>query len=311
MRQKLSIVGFFVAVGMLLYFGQGLLERSAIITWALTFGGTTAAGVLGMALYRVQHELRASRMELAREQAELNFAREVQQALFPRKFPANSGLEFSGVCVPARGISGDYYDVLELGDGRVVFNLADISGKGISAAILMSNLHAVLRTLATRGLTPREICDALNRHLHAMTEGSRFATFFYAEWTGAERTLRYFNAGHNPPIVLGSSRGARLMHGGPPLGLGLDYEYGVGSLKLQPGDLVAIYSDGATEAGIDRGEEFGEARLEAVIAAHADKPLGEIQEQVLRALRDWAGEVWEDDVTLLLVRAGNPGEEAV
>src|SRR5579864_4113692 len=119
MRDKLYLSAFLVGAGALLYVGRDLLERSAVVTLSLTFGGTTAAAVLGMALYRVQFELRASRHELARKQAELNFALEVQQALFPRLFPAQaeSGLEFAAVCIPARGISGDYYDVIQLNGG--------------------------------------------------------------------------------------------------------------------------------------------------------------------------------------------------
>jgi sigma-B regulation protein RsbU (phosphoserine phosphatase) len=172
-----------------------------------------------MSLYRVQLELRASRHELARKEAELNFAREVQQALFPRQFPVNCGLEFAAICVPARGISGDYYDVMELSDGRVVFAIADISGKGISAAILMSNLHAVLRTLAEAGHSPAEVCSQLNCHLYKVTEATRFATFFYAEWDRGERCLRYVNAGHNPPILRGAAGSRQLEAGSPPLGI--------------------------------------------------------------------------------------------
>src|SRR5690242_2217655 len=109
MRDKIYLIGFLLGAGLLLYVGRDLLQQSAILTLLLTFSGVTAAGVLGMALYRVQHDLLASRRELARREAELNFALEVQQALFPRQFPADGGLEFSAICVPARGISGDYY----------------------------------------------------------------------------------------------------------------------------------------------------------------------------------------------------------
>src|SRR5581483_9530346 len=164
MRNRIYFAGFLVAAGLLLYFGRNLIGRSALVAWSLAFAGTTAVAVLGMALYRVQHELRASRHELARKEAELNFALEVQRALFPKKFPADGGLEFSGVCVPASGISGDYFDVIQVSGGRIAFVLADISGKGISAAILMSNSHAVLRMLAHAGHPPREVCGQLNHH---------------------------------------------------------------------------------------------------------------------------------------------------
>lgn len=311
MRDKLYLTGFLLGAGVLLYLGRGLLQDSALVTWTLTFGGTTAAGVLGMTLYRVQLELRASRHELARKQAELNFAREVQQALFPRQFPAGGGLDFAGICLPASGISGDYYDVLQLSGGRLAFAIADISGKGISAAILMSNLHAVLRTLAAAGHSPGAVCFELNRHLHEVTEGFRFATLFYAEWSLAERSLRYINAGHNAPILFGVNGTQRLAAGCPPLGLFKEGKFQEQTLALQPGDMLVLFSDGVTEAGQGKDNEFGESRLEAVVAAVRAEPLAQIQQRVLAALRGWAGAELEDDMTLLLVRALGPRQEEI
>src|SRR5881296_2308693 len=143
MRDRIYLVSFLLIAGVLLFLGRDLLQASVLVTWGLVFGGTTAVAILLVFSYRLRMELQASRHELARKEAELNFALEVQRALFPQQFPVDSGLEFAAVCVPARGISGDYYDVLPLTDGRLVFTVADISGKGISAAILMSNLQAV------------------------------------------------------------------------------------------------------------------------------------------------------------------------
>ncbi len=303
MRDKVYLIGFLVGAGLLLYVGRDLLQRSAVLTMVLAFSGVTAAGVLGMGFYRVQQDLRMSRRELARREAELNFALEVQQALFPRQFPADGGMEFSAICVPARGISGDYYDVVALPDGRLLFAIADISGKGISAAILMSNLQAVLRTVAQAGHSPAEVCAQLNRHLCQVTDGTRFATFFFVEWNRGQRALSYVNAGHLVPIVRGSISGKRLTNGGPPLGLFPGTEFEVGQIMLQSGDMIVLYSDGITEAGVHKGEEFGESRLEEVITAHAHKPLAEIQEQVLRAVREWSGDEPEDDMTLLIARA--------
>lgn len=309
MRDKIYLASFLIGAGLLLYIGRDLLAQSTLVTWGLTFGGTTAAAVLGMTLYRVQLDLRASRHELARKEAELNFALEVQQALFPRKFPADSGLEFAAVCVPARGISGDYYDVLEIPDGRVVFAVADVSGKGISAAILMSNVHAVLHTLAEGGLSPSQVCSQLNRHLYRVTDDTRFATFFYAEWNRGQHSLSYVNAGHNLPFLCSDRGELRLDKGGPPLGIFLDSEFEVGRIELRTGDLLVIFSDGITEAEGRHGEQFGEPRLQAVVGAHAAKPLAEIQHQVLQAVREWSGQDPEDDVTLLLVRVTEPGRE--
>ena len=311
MRGKLHPVAFLLAAGLLLYLGRGLLRESEIVTWGLTFAGTTAAGVLGMALYRVQLELRASRHELSMKQAELNFALQVQRALFPRQFPVDGGLEFSAICVPARGISGDYYDVMQLPDGRLVFAIADISGKGISAAILMTNLQAVLRMLAGAGHSPKAVCSQLNVHLHQITDGGRFATIFYAEWNPAARLLRYVNAGHNAPLLVGNGSLQRLDPCAPPLGLFPECEFHVGEVSLQPGNTIVLYSDGLTEAGIDQGREFGESQLVSVITGHAGKPLAEIQQHVLTAVHEWAGEEFEDDLTLLLVRATEPPKEAL
>jgi sigma-B regulation protein RsbU (phosphoserine phosphatase) len=310
MRDRIYLVVFLVGAGLLLYLGRGLIAMSAYATFGLTFAGTTAAAVLGTVLYRAQLELRASRHELARKEAELNFALEVQQALFPKQFPAGGGLEFSAVCVPARGIGGDYYDVLERHDGRLAFAIADISGKGISAAILMSSVHAVLRTLFDAGHPACELCSQLNRHLHRVTEGIKFATAFYAEWSEPNRCLTYVNAGHPAPILLGSLSDHLLQTGGPPLGIFPDTEFQTGSLLLQPGDTIVLYSDGITDAGENSGRGFGAARLEATVKQHGEKPLDEIRQAVLKAVRDWSGNEVEDDMTLLLVRAASSQKEA-
>ena len=311
MRDRIYLFVFLVGAGLLLYVGRGLIAMSAYATFGLTFAGTTAAAVLGMVLYRVQLELRASRHELARKEAELNFALEVQQALFPKQFPADQSLEFSAVCVPARGIGGDYYDVLQRPDGRLAFAIADISGKGIPAAILMSNVHAVLRTLYDAGQSVGELCSRLNSHLHRVTAGTKFATAFYAEWSERDRCLTYVNAGHPAPILLGSCSGQLLQTGGPPLGIFPETEFEVGRLVLQPGDMIVLYSDGITEAGQGSGKEFGKLRLEAAVTQRLKRPLDEIRQHVLKAVRDWSGDEVEDDMTLLLVRAVRSQKEAL
>ncbi|HEV2349651.1 MAG TPA: PP2C family protein-serine/threonine phosphatase [Terriglobia bacterium] len=303
MRDRLYLIGFLLGAGLLLYLGRDLIRQSALLTTVLAFAGTTAVGVMGTALYRVQLALRTSQRELALRQAELNFALEVQQSLFPHQFPTDGGLEFSAICVPARGISGDYYDVVQLPGGRLLFAIADISGKGISAAILMSNLQAVLRTVAEAGHLPSEVCAQLNRHLYQVSDATRFATFFFGDWDRQQRVLSYVNAGHPIPILRGSAHGQQLRDGGPPLGLFLTTDFQVGKLTLLPGDVIVLYSDGITEAGIQNGEEFGETRLEEIIAAHGDKPLAQIQELILAAVRKWSGDEPEDDMTLLIARA--------
>jgi sigma-B regulation protein RsbU (phosphoserine phosphatase) len=302
-RDKIYLAGFLVGAGLLLFLGRGLVQGSALATWGLTFGATTAVAVLLVTLYRVQLELQSSRRQLARKEAELSFALEVQRALFPRHLPVSNGLEFGAVCIPARGISGDYYDVMQFPDGRLVFAIADISGKGISAAILMANVQALLRTLSETGIPPAEVCKRLNHHLHQVTDESKYATFFYAEWKAAERRLSYVNAGHYAPVLLGSLCGRQLDEGGFPLGLFPGSEFQTGEVSLQPGDLLALYSDGLTEAASENGEEFGEQRLQAEIEKRSGESLAEIQAGVLEEVRKWAGDELEDDMTLLMVRA--------
>jgi phosphoserine phosphatase RsbU/P len=305
-RDTIYLVIFLLVASLLLFLGRHLLPSSVLVESVLTFGGTSVAGFLLVALYRLQLKLQASRRELARKEAELNFALEVQRALFPRQLPCTDGLEFSAVCIPARGISGDYYDVLALPDGRLVFAIADISGKGISAAILMANLQAVLRTLVATSLSPHELCYKLNHHLHQVTDPAWFATFFYGEWHSAEQSLRYVNAGHNPPILLRSGRTQRLVQGGMPLGMFPSPEFETGEVSLQPSDMLVLYSDGITEAAAADGEEFGEERLQTLVAARQQEPLSGIQGHVLEAVRTWSKEEPQDDMTLLIVRVTNP-----
>lgn len=302
-RDKLYLIAFVAAAGLLLFLGRGLVQGSALATWGLTFAATTAVAVLVVSLYRVQLELKSSRRQLARKEAELSFALEVQRALFPRQLPESNGLEFSAVCIPARGISGDYYDVMQFPDGRLVFAIADISGKGISAAILMANVQALLRTLSETGIPPAEVCRRLNHHLHQVTDASKFATFFYAEWCAVEHKLSYVNAGHCAPVSVGSLCGRQLSEGGFPLGMFPGAEFQTGEVVLEGGDLLVLYSDGITEAVSKSGEEFGDRRLHAEIERLAGESLAEIQAGVLEAVRKWAGEELEDDMTLLMVRA--------
>ncbi len=303
MREKAYLILFLLIAGFLLYLGRNLIQSSVLVAWGLTFGGTATAAVMLIALYRFRMELAASRQELALKEAELSFALQVQQALFPRQLPTSYGLEFSAVCIPARGISGDYYDVLPLPDGRLAFAIADISGKGISAAILMANLQALLRALIPSTRCPHEICTRLNDHLHQVTDASKFATFFYAEWLRTEGRLLYVNAGHNPPCLFSSNGRRSLDDGGIPLGILPGWRYETGGVSLSPGDLLLLYSDGITEAGLAAGEEYGEKRLIELVASLKNRPLQEIQSSVLKDVRAWAGKEPEDDMTLVIVRA--------
>lgn len=302
MRENFYLFGFLLTSALLLFLGRNELPFSVLVNWGLVFGTTTAIGILLVSLFRVREELKASRHELAEKDAELSFAREVQKSLFPRQLPAEIGLEFAALCIPARGISGDYYDVLPRSDGRVVFAIADISGKGISAAILMANLHALLRVVAETGVSPAEICRRLNVHLYRVTEPSRFATFVIAEWDPGHHTITYSNAGHHPPMRIRPGRIERLEQGGVPLGMFENSEFDQGQIQLEAEDLLVLYSDGITEAESPAGEHFGEERLASLAESLHSLPLLEIQAQLLQRVQAWTRREPEDDTTLMLVR---------
>jgi sigma-B regulation protein RsbU (phosphoserine phosphatase) len=292
----------------LLFLGRDQLPGSTLLVWVMAFGGTTAVAVLLVSLYRVQVELRESRHELARKEAELSFALEVQTALFPKELPKSSGLSFSAVCIPAQGISGDFYDIFECPDGRVVVAVADVSGKGVSAAILMANLQAQLRVHTKQNSSLSEVFKTLNEDLYAVTESSRFATAFLAQWDPSRQRLNYVNAGHSSPVLLSSQENGMLDRGGTPLGMFPGIQYDCGEVNLQPSDIVVLYSDGITEAACADGEEFGLERLTELVEGARDRPVGEIRDMILAAVRQWVGNELElhDDMTLVIFEVEEP-----
>lgn len=302
LRGNVYLLVFLASLAALLVLGRDELPSSTLLNWALAFGATTAVAVLLVSLFRVQVELRESRHELARRAAELNFARQVQTALFPTNLPVGEGLCFAAACRPAQGISGDFYDIFRCPDGRIVVALADVSGKGVSAAILMANLQARLRVHAERIADLSEVCRTLNNDLYAVTELSKFATAFVAQWNPDLQRLDYVNAGHSAPILLSSSENGELDRGGTPLGLfpGVDYESG--SADLTVSDILVIFSDGVTEAVGPNEEEFGPDRLTEVVTAARDEPIEAIRDSILRAVEEWAGRALQDDMTLVVIK---------
>ena len=273
--------------------------------------------------------------EKQRIESELAIAQEVQNQLFPHQAAELQSLEVYGVCRPARTVSGDYYDFLPLGPEQVVIAVGDISGKGISAALLMATLHSAVRSflvLHSREvaaqpalaavasssrtvaeppaeapvleLAPGQWLELLNSHLYRSTPASKYATLFLGEYNGANRTLTYSNGGHLAPLVLSrTGEVRRLEAGGMVVGLFDGMQYEQESVKLSLGDLFVAYSDGITEPENEYGE-FGEQRLIELIREHAGQPLERIAEEALAAVTDWiGGEEQPDDMTIVLARA--------
>jgi predicted permease len=246
---------------------------------------------------------------------DLALAVEVQRRLLPAACPSGGAADFAAVSVPARSIGGDYYDFIEAGDHRIGIALADVSGKGIAAALIMSVVQASLRIIASDvDLSLPCLAAKMNEFLYRTTPGNRYATFFYAQLDSGRRQLRYVNAGHNPPYLirhgtLGRSDGTEgyaiqeLSAGGAVIGMlpGLDYEEAV--VDLCPGDVVLVFTDGVTEAHNPENEEFGEQRVQALLRETAHLPVQEISARITHALSGWTRDAPQyDDVTFVVMK---------
>jgi sigma-B regulation protein RsbU (phosphoserine phosphatase) len=236
---------------------------------------------------------------------ELEIARTVQARLFPQQDPRDEHLEAVGVCVPARAVSGDYYDFLPIRGGWDLL-VADVSGKGMSAALLMASLQASLRGQygAARETPPdpARALDHVNRHLATYAEATRFVTLFLVRYDGGGE-LEYCNAGHNPALVVRDGGVQWLREGGLMLGPFPERPYRSTRLAVRPGDLVCLYTDGVTEAMDPHSEEFGEERLAQLLQEQGARPLGEIRRALLERVKEWRqGGAATDDVTFVLVR---------
>ena len=276
-------------------------------------------------------KLIAEQKEKQRMENELAIAQEVQAQLFPRETAQLASLEVHGVCRPARTVSGDYYDFLPLGHDKLALAVGDVSGKGISAALLMATIHSAVRAYslervpalaaASAGahpavlaavpfaspdgdLSPAVLMAMLNRQLYGSTPAEKYATMVLGMYDGHSRRLTYCNAGHLPPMIMAPDGAIRrLDRGGTVIGLFGGITYDEATIELRPGEILIAYSDGITEPENDFGE-FGEPRLIQVVAENRDLPLARIAEFVISAVEDWiGGNEQPDDITLVLARA--------
>jgi sigma-B regulation protein RsbU (phosphoserine phosphatase) len=240
-----------------------------------------------------------------RARQEIEIAKEVQSKLFPQTRPPLRTLDYTGACIQARTVGGDYYDFLDLGGGRVALVLADVAGKGIGAALLMANLQANLRSQYAAALDdlPRLLRN-VNSLFFGSTFAERFATMFFAIYDDAARSLRFINCGHNAPLLLRASGEAQWLDANATvLGLFPDWECAVTEVQLAPADTLVIYSDGVTEAASDEGHFFGNERLLEAVRAHVHLPVAAMLDAVVADVQHFSGTVQEDDLTLLIARA--------
>jgi sigma-B regulation protein RsbU (phosphoserine phosphatase) len=279
--------------------------------------------------------------EKQRLEGELAIAQEVQAQLYPKLITQLETLEVHGFCLPARTVSGDYYDFLALNSDKLLLAVGDISGKGISAALLMATIYSAvraysiedvpaLRELATHELSTREpvalaaggsglmlvaesrgpdtspatLLTLLNHQLYESTPAAKYATLFLGIYDGATRRLIYANGGHLPPILISEDGSSQLLScGGTVVGLFDNLSFPEATVQLRPGDVLLVYTDGVTEPENDYGE-FGEERLIQLVRANRHLPLERITEIVAAAVADWIGDNEQpDDITLVLARA--------
>ena len=277
--------------------------------------------------------------EKQRLEGELAIAQEVQAQLFPRQVTELESLEVHGFCRPARTVSGDYYDFLTASSHKLILAVGDISGKGISAALLMATIHSAVRAYSIESLpqvreramrepvaaaagngggndrimvarpegieiSPGALLGLLNHQLYESTPQEKYATLFLGIYDGKSHRLTYSNGGHLPPILIGRDGAVRRLEaGGTVVGLFDNMTYDEGAVEMHPGEIFLAYSDGVTEPENDFGE-FGEERLIDLVRENRNLPLAQISQIVTSAVDDWIGDNEQpDDITLVLARA--------
>ena len=236
-----------------------------------------------------------------RARSEMEIARNVQQKLFPRKTAQRANFEYAGRCAPAREVSGDYYDFLDLGQDHLGIVLADVSGKGVPAALLMANLQASFRMQTESGARdPSALLRSINKLFYESTSPENFATLFFGDYDCATHRLHYVNCGHLPPFLMrGDGSIERLEPTATVLGAFSEWHCNDAVVDVRPGDTLLLFTDGVTEAEAASGEDFGDLRLQAVLqSARLDHPEG-IIDKVIGAVQSFSSGAQEDDITVV------------
>ncbi|MBN2383473.1 SpoIIE family protein phosphatase [bacterium] len=265
-------------------------------------------GELAHSFDRMSEDLEAMLIkvkEKERLEHELAIAQQVQKMFFPKQLPQVSGLELLGKCVPAQMVSGDYYDFISHKEGYLDFFIGDISGKGISAALLMASSHTFLRNESNNHLESDVslIVQRFNEHLVTYAAETKFSTLFYGRLELETRALHYCNAGHLPPLIFRDKEAIPLTEGGMVTGLFSDRTYEQGRIQLVTGDLFAAYTDGFSETINLAQEEFGDERLAALFSEYSATGLDNIYAKVIDTIHNWAAEQQQhDDMTMVLVK---------
>ncbi len=273
--------------------------------------GRDELGYLGQALNQMSQDLaenirrlKETMAEKERLAAEMELARQVQMEILPKEPPHISGYEFAAVCHPAREVGGDFYDFIPAPNGQWVIIIGDVAGKGLKAAMYVTETHGLVHWTATAETNPERILEKVNTAIiSSRGESSDFVTLFCAVLHPCQNRLFYSSAGHNPPILLRQNRTQIFETGGLPLAIMAEGDFSIHQVDLDPGDTVVMYTDGVTEAMNSEKQLFGMERFNSLLQKHADKPLDQLHKIILQSIFDFAGDTPQsDDITLLSLR---------
>jgi phosphoserine phosphatase RsbU/P len=251
----------------------------------------------------LQRSVEKGAAQLEQQEQELERAREIQQSLLPRKIPQLPGFEVAAAWRPARTVSGDYYDVFKLDGQRLGICIADVAGKGVSAALMMANVQAAVRAFASGSESPAQVCDKVNRLLCENIAVGKFVTFLYGVLDCETHIFGYCNAGHLTPIHISNGAAKMLEGGGAVLGVFPSWEFEDASVELQAGDRLMLFTDGITEAMDSKENEFGEDNLAALAGACCSRSAEEMNRFLLEQVTKFCAAHFQDDATLLMIAA--------
>jgi sigma-B regulation protein RsbU (phosphoserine phosphatase) len=265
--------------------------------------------------YMRQREALAKTVQQQRDELlkDVELAAQVQRLFLPLGEPAIAGLEIAGMMQPARGVSGDYYDYIPIDAHTTQIIIADVAGKGIPAALLMSATAAAMRLEANHERNMLEQVERLNTGIHSVSDAERYVTLLIAEIDTHKRIIRYVNCGHNPALLFRATTGTltRLNSSCPPIGLSPEEICELASADLMAGDVVVFYTDGVTEAENRLGEEFGMERLSATVRSGSLLSAEDLMVDIYNAAADFCGDNFKDDVTILVVKCDFDGSLGV
>ncbi len=251
----------------------------------------------------LQRSVEHGTAQLHVQEQELQRAREIQQSLLPKEIPQLPGFQIAGAWLPASTVSGDYFDVIKLNEQKLGICIADVVGKGVSAALLMANVQAAVRAFASDTQSPAQLCSRVNRLLHENIAIGKFVTLLYCVLDSDTRTVCFCNAGHMHPTLVNEGTSRVFEQGGAVLGVFPDWKYEDSTIELRAGDRLLLFTDGITEAcGADE-EEFGEARVAELAQSNCKRSASDLNGRILADVRTFCNDHFQDDATLLVVAA--------